>query len=193
MTQPNPFATATSTPAQPDPFAQAADGSDPFAGPAPKAAKAPRIMDLGVGRLVMIRPCAATTTEQPAHPSVLKTNPGATVPRMTADVIVLDGPYMYGGKPENGQPHTITGQAGELFRAVWITQKGLISQCMTNADGSPRFGSSTPFALGRLYKGQATDGNPPWLLSPPTPEDVAVARAWVAANPTDPFGAARTA
>jgi len=42
--------------------------------------------------------------------------------------------------------------------------------------------------LGRLGQGQNTKGNPPWLLSPHTAEDVAKAEAWLAANPRNQFG-----
>lgn len=40
--------------------------------------------------------------------------------------------------------------------------------------------------LGRLGQGQNTKGNPPWLLSPYTEEDIARADAWQAANPPAP-------
>lgn len=41
--------------------------------------------------------------------------------------------------------------------------------------------------LGTLGQGQNTKGNPPWLLSPHTAEDVAKAEAWLAANPRNQF------
>ncbi len=41
--------------------------------------------------------------------------------------------------------------------------------------------------LGRLGQGQNTKGNPPWLLSPHTAEDVAKAEAYLAANPRNQF------
>lgn len=41
--------------------------------------------------------------------------------------------------------------------------------------------------LGRLGQGQNTKGNPPWLLSPHTEQDVARAEAWLAANPRNQF------
>jgi hypothetical protein len=37
--------------------------------------------------------------------------------------------------------------------------------------------------LGTLGQGENTKGNPPWLLSPHTAQDVAVAEQWLAANP----------
>lgn len=41
--------------------------------------------------------------------------------------------------------------------------------------------------LGRLGQGTNTKGNPPWLLSPHTEPEVAVAEAWLAANPRGQF------
>lgn len=41
--------------------------------------------------------------------------------------------------------------------------------------------------LGTLGQGENTKGNPPWLLRPHTEADVAVAEAWLAANPRQQF------
>lgn len=41
--------------------------------------------------------------------------------------------------------------------------------------------------LGTLGQGENTKGNPPWLLSPHTEADVAVAERWLAANPRNQF------
>jgi hypothetical protein len=41
--------------------------------------------------------------------------------------------------------------------------------------------------LGRLGQGEYTKGNPPWLLSPHTAPEVAVAEAYLAANPRNQF------
>jgi len=41
--------------------------------------------------------------------------------------------------------------------------------------------------LGTLGQGQNTKGNPPWLLTPHTEQDVAQAEAWLAANPRNQF------
>lgn len=41
--------------------------------------------------------------------------------------------------------------------------------------------------LGTLGQGENTKGNPPWLLSPHTADDVAKAEHWLAANPRQQF------
>lgn len=41
--------------------------------------------------------------------------------------------------------------------------------------------------LGTLGQGENTKGNPPWLLSPHTADDVAKAEQWLAANPRNQF------
>lgn len=46
--------------------------------------------------------------------------------------------------------------------------------------------------LGRLGQGQNTKGNPPWILQPHSEQDVAVAEAWLAANPRNKFGQPQT-
>lgn len=46
---------------------------------------------------------------------------------------------------------------------------------------------SRGMVLGRLGQGQNTKGNPPWILSPHTAEDVAKAEAYIAANPRNQF------
>lgn len=40
--------------------------------------------------------------------------------------------------------------------------------------------------LGTLSQGANTKGNPPWLLQPYTPDQLALAEAWIAANPRNP-------
>lgn len=171
----DPFAGATATlPAGGDPFGAAAQpGEDPFGGPAPKEAKAPRIMDLGVGRLVMVR------ATRPSETVPDNFNVGQMVQRMTCDLVALDGGVIqYGGKPEKGIPHTILDKSAPIgWRQVWIGQKGLVDQVQ------PKFGSPKPWALGRLYQGPATKGNPPWLLGNPTEADAALARTFLATHP----------
>lgn len=189
MGQPDPFAEPAGAVATVDPFGEAAD--DPFSNPAPAGGKAPRVMDLP-GRLVLIRPCSATTETVAAHPSEVKKNPGATQQRMTADLIVLDGGTInFGGKPENGTPHTLSEDAPAIFRRVWFNQVAIVSGCMRTETGHVRFGSKKPFAIGRFVKGVSKDGGfPPWLLKTDTltPADLQLARAWIQANPDDVFG-----
>lgn len=47
--------------------------------------------------------------------------------------------------------------------------------------------------LGRLGQGENTKGNPPWLLSPHNAQEIAVAEAYLAANPRNQFAQPQTA
>lgn len=201
--QPNPFAQQpqpTPTPAtqpQPNPFAQPAEparpaspaytpgGGDPFSAPAPQEPRGPRILDV-YGRLLLIIPHKV----EYGVPNRLQ--PGQVQDRMTADVITLDGgPINYGGTPEKipPVPHTKVAQVPHLTKRQYISNTGLISQCR---DALARRQRGEPgMVLGRLSVGQvpATGGNPPYLLTPATEEDKALARAYLATvDPTaDPF------
>lgn len=64
---------------------------------------------------------------------------------------------------------------GRVYENALIFPKALVTQLKAAVpDG---------MVLGTLGQGQNTKGNPPWLLSPHTAEDVAKAEAWLAANP----------
>lgn len=163
---------------------RAAAEDDLFGDPEPKGGRGPRIMDIP-GRLVLVRP-VKPSEQQPAHPAARKVNPNATVERMTADLVVLDGgSYAYGGKPEDGVAHTLMGEPGTVWRKMWITQTALVNQCQ------PKYRTARPWTLGRIMKGEkpADGGNAPWVLEPATDADRLIARRWLAANPDDPFGA----
>lgn len=68
---------------------------------------------------------------------------------------------------------------GRVFDNALIFPTALVTQLKSAVpDG---------MVLGRLGQGQNTKGNPPWLLSPHTEADVAVAERWLAANPRNQF------
>lgn len=163
------------------PVAPVADGGDPFSGPAPQAPRGPRLRDM-YGRLLLLVPLKLET----GLPNRLQ--PGTTQDRMTADVIVLDGgPIAFGGKPEDVPPvpHDKTAQVPHRTRSQYISSAGLISQSREalakRAQGQPGM------VLGRLSTGTAKEQgqNAPWLLTPPTDADKALARQYLAQ--VDPF------
>jgi hypothetical protein len=176
----NPFtAPATTPPAAP--AAPAYGGGDPFDAPAPQEARGPRIKDL-YGRLLLIIPHKV----EYGVPNRLQ--PGTTQDRMTADVITLDGgPINYGGAPEKTPPvpHNKVAQVPHLTKRQFISNTGLISQCRDALAKRQR--GEPGMVLGRLTVGQvpANGGNPPYLLTPATEEDKAIARAYLAT--VDPF------
>ena len=182
----NPFAAAApAAPVAPRDMPQAAppalaDG-DPFSGPAPQAARGPRLRDL-YGRLLLIVP----TKLEEGLPDRL--NPGQTKDRMTADVIVLDGgPINYGGAPEKTppMPHDKTAQVPHRTARQYIGQAGIISQSRVAL--ANRAAGKPGMVLGRLGVGEQSDPtkSPPFILSQPTEEDKQIARAYLAT--VDPF------
>jgi hypothetical protein len=195
----NPYANPTPTPAliQPTPtptraadpalsaVAQAAAqiGGDPFGDPAPQAPRGPRLQEMA-GRLILITP---KLTEQ-----VLSRDPqkaGQRETRMTADVVILDGgPCAYGGKPEGRPPtqHDKVAQLPHRNRDMFISSVGLVSQCREALEKRQR--GEAGMVLGRLGYGEAkqADYSAPWLLSPATDADKAIARAYL--STVDPFG-----
>lgn len=185
---PNPFAAAPAAPAAPATTSPAAGsvatmapGDDPFGAPAPQAPRGPRLRDI-YGRLVLLVP----TKLEIGVPNRLQA--GTTQDRMTADVIVLDGgPIAFGGKPEATPPtpHDKTAQVPHKTAGMYISSTGLISQCR---DALAKRALGQPgMVLGRLGVGQAKEPgqNAPWLLTPFTPADAALARAYLAQ--VDPF------
>lgn len=186
----NPFAaptaqTAVPTPQTGVPTAQTAAGVgayvDAFGDPAARLPKAPRMRDL-YGRLLLIIPSKLETGIEST------VNPGKFQDRMTADVIVLDGGTIhYGGKPEAvpAVAHMLTAEVPLCSRGQWLSFSGIISQCREalakRAQGQPGM------VLGRLSAGVASKpgSNPPWLLTPPSEADKAIARAYLAS--VDPF------
>lgn len=195
-------------PAVPPGPAQAHSGQyggadDPFGGPAPQTLR-PRVRDLE-GRLLLILP---ERLERGVVSKTLKNKDasGNLVPviqdKLTATVVVLDGgPVHYGGSPEALQssqrkPHDKVAEVPWKIRSMWIQNVGLISQseiAMLNVERRNRGLALEPGAvtmvLGRLYQSEpATNPQGSWLVSEPTDEDKALARAWLRANPSDPFG-----
>jgi hypothetical protein len=174
-----PVAPPVAAPAAPagDPFG----GADPFSDPAPQEARGPRIRDV-YGRLLLIIP---HKLEEGIPNQIEK---GKTQDRMTADVIILDGgPIAYGGKPEKvgGAPHDRTAQVPHKNSRMFISNAGLISQCRQAL--AKKLTTGTPgMVLGRLAVGEAKgDQNPPYLLTPATDADKAIARQYLAN--VDPF------
>lgn len=175
--------TVTSTPAFP--AAGAPASADPFDAPAPREARGPRIRDM-YGRLLLIIP---HKLEEGVR-SNFKDNDGnaQTQDRMTADVIVLDGgPIAYGGQPERvgGAPHDKTAEVPLKNTRQFISNAGLISQCRQAL--AKKITTGQPgMVLGRLQVGEAKGGNnAPYLLAPPTEQDKAIARQYLAT--VDPF------
>lgn len=177
-------APVASTPvAQPAAPAQpAAAGDDPFSDPAPREARGPRLRDM-YGRLLLLIPHKL----EEGIPNRLG-KPGETQDRMTADVVILDGgPLMYGGAPEKipAVPHTQLAEIPHKNARMFISSAGLISQCREAL--AKKVTTGVPgMVLGRLAVGEAKgDQNPPYLLTPATDADKALARTYLAN--VDPF------
>ncbi len=176
----------TSTVAPPPAPAQPFGGDDPFSGPAPQAARGPRLREM-YGRLLLIVP---HKLEQGLVSSTFKNPDGSPVvnDRMTADVVVLDGgPINYGGKPEAMPPvaHTKVADVPHKSTAMFISSAGLISQCREALAKKISHGQPG-MVLGRLTRGEGSGkGEPPWLLTPPTDTDKQIARQYLAT--VDPF------
>jgi len=193
MTAPpaNPFAYDTPTtaatapataPLPPTAPAPVTDDGDPFSGPAPQEARGPRLREM-YGRLLLIIPHKL----EEGIPNRLDPR-GGTQDRMTADVVILDGGSVsYGGKPEATPPKPHTKVAGTPHKnsRMFISAVGMISQCREALAKKIRSGQPG-MVLGRLSVGEAKgDQNPPYMLTPPTDADKAVARAYLAT--VDPF------
>lgn len=162
----------------------APEGADPFGAPAPRADR-PTMLCLP-GRLLLIIP-------KRMEYQVPVKNPKPGMPthqdRLTADVIVLDGGTLhYGGDPQARppRPHDKTTEVPHKIEGMYISQVGLLSQ--TREEIAKMQAGKVGMLLGRLGYGEATKGNnAPYLLQPFTPEDAAIARAWLAVNPVTPF------
>lgn len=158
---------------------------DPFDDPAAQRPRGPRLREM-YGRLLLVIP----TKLEENRPTQFK-NPDGTVQtqdRMTADVVVLDGPPInYGGRPEEIPPipHDKVGEIPFRQRAMFISAAGLISQCREAL--AKKVSQGRPgMVLGRLTKGQDTGkGNPPWILTPATDADKAIGRSYL--QTVDPF------
>lgn len=147
-------------------------GYDGFRPPDPQQSNVvrPRLQDFGrENRLVLISPIKIDR----GVPNNLG-KPGETQDRMTADVVVLDGaPFLYGGQPDKGKPHTHQAQVPHEILSMWISSAPLISQC------ERRVGESV---LGRLGVKNLLNGNTAYKLDDPSEHDVATCRAYLLAK-----------
>lgn len=178
----NPYAApaaAVAVPVQPaaDPFG----GADPFGDPAPQQPRGPRLRDM-YGRLLLVVPIKL----EEGIPNRLQA--GTTQDRLTADVIVLDGgPIAFGGRPEATPPvpHDKTEATPRKSPRMFISSVGLISQCREAL--AKRMRGEPGMVLGRLGVGAAKEQgqNAPYLLTPATDADKAIARQYLAN--VDPF------
>lgn len=96
--------------------------------------------------------------------------------RITADVLVIDGgPFTFGGKPLQRPPVPDTMMVQQLpFLALnmFISNKVLITQLERKVGNG--------IAVGRLYYGEATNGNhaPYKITEDPTPEEIDFVTRW---------------
>lgn len=169
--------------APPRPGAAPSAGTDPFDDPAPPRPKGPRLDDM-YGRLLLIIPKGMDKGKSTETDGTV-----TTYDRMTADVIVLDGPPMpYGGKP-NGRPPTPHDRVAEIPHrevGMYVSAKALISQ--SRDAWAKRQRNEPGMVLGRLnYGEQPADPKlqAPWVLDKATDADRALARAYLAT--IDPF------
>lgn len=161
-------------PPQPQGYPQQAPPAVPqFHAPAPPQASItrPRLKDFARdNRLVLIKPIRI----ERGVPNT-KGKPGETQDRMTADVIVLDGPPIpMGGKPEEGQPHTTQAVPPYEIVSMFISSAPLISQI------ERRMGE---YVLGRLSMRSLPNGNTAYRLSTDANEaDNAIATQFLVAK-----------
>lgn len=164
------------------PVAQPYGGDDPFSGPAPQAPRGPRLRDM-YGRLILLVPHKL----EEGIPNRLGPA-GSVQDRLTADVVVLDGgPIAFGGAPEKvpPRPHDKSAAVPHKNARMFISSVGLISQCR-EAIAKKVTQGQPGMVLGRLGVGEAKgEQAPPYLLTPPTDADKAVARQYLAN--VDPF------
>lgn len=131
----------------------------------------PRLLDFGrENRLVLIAPLKI----ERGVPNNLG-KPGEVQDRMTADVVIFDGPlFAFGGAPEKGKPHTSTVQSlPYVILSMWLTPGPLISQCERRIN---------EYVCGRLGIKNLPNGNTAYKLDDPTEGDLAIVNAYLAAN-----------
>jgi len=186
----NPFALpttapapATATPVAPAPAI--APDVDPFGDPSAPLPKAPRFREL-YGRLLLLVPKSIARDRVSRQFRDAAGNP-LRQDTMTMDLIVLDGgPIHYGGRPEEVPPvpHTMVQEPPHRWVDVLDSHVGIISQCREAL--AARTAGRPGMVLGRLGKGvDSGTGSAPWLLSPATDADKAIARQYLAS--VDPF------
>lgn len=146
-------------------------GAPAFRPPDPPQANIvrPRLLDFGrENRLVLISPIKI---ERNVPNTLGKT--GDVQDRMTADLVILDGPlFPFGGAPEKGKPHTHTTPAIPYeVLSIYISSGPLISQC------ERRLGE---MVLGRLTIRDLPNGNTSYRLLDPSPADEALCAQYLA-------------
>jgi hypothetical protein len=169
-------------------------GGDPFRPPAPQVDR-PRVQDL-FGCLLLVMPKRIEYSVPSRFP---KSDGSPNVQdRMTADVVVLRGPdrsqfggtpthVPFGGSPEKTgnqyKPHDKWFAAPGKIDAMYISNKGLISQCREALEQTAA-GRGQGMVLGVLDQGEAQGENaPPWLLRAFDESQAALARQWLGAHP----------
>jgi hypothetical protein len=128
----------------------------------------PRLLDFGrENRLVLVSPIKIERD----LPNTLG-KPGDKQDRLTADVVILDGPlFAFGGAPEKNKPHTHTTPAIPYeILSMFISSAPLISQC------ERRLGE---MVLGRLAIRDLPNGNTAYRLLDPSPADEAIAQQYL--------------
>lgn len=138
-------------------------GVSPVHAPTPSQSNIvrPRLLDFARdNRLVLIHPMKI----ERGVPNNLG-KPGEVQDRMTADVVIFDGPaFAFGGAPERGKPHThMTTEMPYEILSMWITPSGLISQC------ERRVGE---YIAGRLSVKNLPNGNTTYKLDDPTQAEI---------------------
>lgn len=151
--------------------------------PAPVAGSAgpsPRLQDMG-GRLLLISP----TKIERGVPNDLSDKPGAVQDRLTCDIVILGNqPIAYGGKPEEGKPHTMQSVCPSEWPSKFVSGVLIVGQL---EDKLPERNGGVPgFMLGVLERNPNPNAKPgrklAWKLSDPTPAQIQEAQAFVAAR-----------
>lgn len=146
--------------------------------------KGPRMQDMA-GRLVLISP---TKIERGVVNTLAKVQPGqppALQDRLTCDIVLFGQPIAYGGKPEQGIPHTLMANCPSEWPARFISGKLIVGQLESKLP--ERTGTGQPgFLLGVLERNpnpNAAPGQPlSWKLGDPSPAQIQEAQAFLAAR-----------
>lgn len=181
MTTADPFGTTATAPA-------GASG-DPFGGPAP-ASKFPAVAGLK-GRLLLVKPTKLET----GITSRFKEADGSakTQDRLTATIVVLDGPATFTWVDREGDQQTLTADADGApfsipveFTDMYLSQAKLIGEVKKYLNARP---GEASMALGRLIKLPPRDGQSgAWSLESPTSGDADLARKYIASRAQSVFG-----
>lgn len=146
--------------------------------------KGPRMRDMA-GRLVLVSP---TKIERGVVNTLAKVQPGqppALQDRLTCDIVLFGQPIAYGGKPEQGIPHTLMANCPSEWPSRFISGKLIVGQLESKLP--ERTGTGQPgFLLGVLERNpnpNAAPGQPlSWKLGDPSPAQIQEAQAFLAAR-----------